>query len=214
MGGYLEAVEPAVAAPARGLGEGTDDAGQVPVLHLLHVVGVHAGARGRRTDGREPLALVPFHLFAHVGELDHQRSTLGMDAVREFPEMGDDGVVGHRELAPIDLGIDRDRGRAAEHGETDAAPRLLEVVELIALPWQVVRAVCGGVAGAHDAVADHEVLEPEGLEQDVIGAHRSLPPGPVRPGDAVAQPSFAAAALRRARSSKNLAIHFWGSPEA
>src|SRR5918994_26511 len=61
---------------------------------------------------------------------------------------------------------------AAEHGEGDAALGLLLVVALVALLGQPALVDGGSMAGAHDAVAQAEALQAEGLQQGIAQARR------------------------------------------
>ena len=173
-GGQLEAVQAAFLAAAGGGGVVGDDAADVGVFHLLRDGAAGRLALGRRRHGRQPVLGVPPGAPAHVGELDHQRRTVPVDAVGELLEEGDDAVVGDGDLVPgRRRAVQRHRGGAAEHGQADAALGLLLVVELIALLGLAVLAVGWRVRRAHHPVADGQVLDFQGAEKRFDGRHVS-----------------------------------------
>jgi hypothetical protein len=92
-------------------------------------------------------------------------------AVRERLEVGDDAVVEQVQVAERRRRVGRDHGRAADHGERDAAPGLLRVVQAVAQPRAAVLGIGRLVARAHDAVAQLQVLEAERLQQGLIARH-------------------------------------------
>ncbi len=97
-----------------------------------------------------------------MGELNHQLAAVLVHPVGELAEERNHRIVGDRDLVPGRGGaVDGDRGRAAEHGEADAALGLLGVIELVALLRLAVPPVAGGMARGHHPVADGEALEGE-----------------------------------------------------
>ena len=102
-----------------------------------------------------------------MGDLAHQRAVVRMDAVAELLEVGDDSVVADVELPEHRGRIGRDVGRPTEHREGQPAPCLLLVVPLVALGRHAADVVRHGVARAHDAVLQREVLERKRAQQRI-----------------------------------------------
>ena len=116
-------------------------------------------AYGRRTDRRERRTRVGLAPPADVAHLAHQGSAVGVDASREPLEALDDAFVVEVDLRQLPRGLGRDVGRAAEHGERNPALRLRLVIALIALARHAAVGEAAGVARAHDAVLEGEVLQ-------------------------------------------------------
>ena len=166
----LDAVELPLPATRRRLGVVGDDPRDVVLVHLPGEGAVPGLAHRGRADGGEARARVVLAPPAQVAHLAHDPGAMGVDALREAPEVRDDAIVVEVELGRVPLRVGRDVGRAPEHGERDPAPRLRLVVALVAFHRHPVLGETAGVAGAHDAVAKDEMLEPEGLEQGIRGA--------------------------------------------
>ncbi len=143
-------------------------------IEILHLLGDRAACRfapGRGGHGRQPVLGIPAGAPAHMGELDHQRGAMGVDAVGEFAEIRDDAVIGDGDLVPgRGRTVHRHGGRAAEHGQADAALGLLLVIELIAQLRLALRAVGRRMAGAHDPVADRQALDRQRPKQGFEGS--------------------------------------------
>ena len=164
----LDAVEPAVPAPRGGAGVVGDDPLDVVLVHLPCERPMQGLAHGGRPDGCEPRAGVGLAAAAHVGDLAHQVCTAGVDALGESPEVLDDTLVVQVDLREVPLGVGGDVRRAAEHRERDPAPGLRLVVPLVALRGHPALGEAARMAGAHDAVAEGEMLQRERLEQRVV----------------------------------------------
>ena len=134
---------------------------------------------GRGRDRGKPVLGVPLGAPAHMGELDHQLAAVPVHAVGELAEEGDHRIVGDRDLVPgRGRAVHGDRGGAAEHGEPDAAPRLLGVIELVALLRLAVPSVAGRVARGHHPISDGQALDGQRLQKRVgIGDHGTTPEG-------------------------------------
>ncbi len=169
--GELDPVEPALAAAPRRLAEVADDPGEVPVLHLLGEGAVLGLPHRRGRHGRQPVAGVPARAPAHVRDLAHEGRAMGVHALGELAEMGDDPVLAHVELAEGARTVGGDDGGAAEHGHRHAALGLLGVVELIALPRHPALGIGRRMGGADDAVAQRQALDGERLQQGVVLTH-------------------------------------------
>ena len=163
----LDAVEPALLAPRRRLGEVGHDPRDVALVHFPRESPVQCLAHRRRTDGRERRARVGLAPPADMAYLAHQGSAVVVDAPREPLEALDDSLVVEVDLRQLPRGLGRDVGRAAEHGERNPALRLRLVIALIALARHAALGEAAGMARAHDAVLEDEVLQPEGLEQRI-----------------------------------------------
>ena len=164
----LDAVEPAVPAPHRGAGVVGDDPLDVVLVHLPGKRPMQGLAHGRRSDGREPGAGVGLAAAAYVGDLAHQMCAVGVDALGEPPEVLDDALVVQVDLREVPLGIGGDVRRSAEHRERDPAPGLRLVVPLVAFRGHSALGEAARMAGAHDAVAEVEMLQRERLKQRIV----------------------------------------------
>ena len=149
----LAAVEPAFLAAHGGSGVVGDDAVDVVAVHLARDVAMAALADRGRRHGRQPVHRGRGGAPAEMRDLAHDRGAMAVDARREGLQVGDDGVARHVDLAAAPARIARHHRGAAEHGERDAALGLFLVVALVALLGQPALVDGGGMAGAHDAVA-------------------------------------------------------------
>ena len=164
----LDAVETAFPAPHGGAGVVGDDPLDVVLVHLPGERPVQGLAHRRRPDGREPRAGVGLAAAAHVGDLAHQMCAAGVDALGESPEVLDDALVVQVDLREVPLGVGRDVRRAAEHRERDPAPGLRLVVPLVTFRGHPALGEAARMAGAHDAVAEDEMLQRERPKQRVV----------------------------------------------
>ncbi len=164
--GDLHPVETALLGAAHRLGEGAADARHVLALHRLGDRAMRGLAFRGGGQGGQPMLDIPARAPSHVGELDHQRRPVAVDALGEGLEMRDDPVIGDRDLIPRRGGaIGGDRGGAAEHGQGQPALGFLFVIELITKPRPTAFTIARGVRRAHDPVAQGERLEAKRLKQ-------------------------------------------------
>ena len=161
---------PPFLAPRRRLGEVGHDARDVLLVHLPGEGPVQGLAHGRRADGWERRSRIGFAPPADMAHLAHQSGAVSVDALRKPLEMLDDAIVVQVDLRQAPCGLGRDVGRAAEHGEREPTLRLRLVITLVALTRHPVFDQTAGVAGAHDAVLEREVLQPERLQQRIAGS--------------------------------------------
>ena len=102
VGRWLEAISSTPSRPPPGPagtgGVGRDDAGDVLGLQLLGEGAVLQLADRRGGHGRQPVRHVPAGAPAHMGDLDHEGTAMGVDAGRELQD-GDDAVVADVDLA-------------------------------------------------------------------------------------------------------------------
>jgi hypothetical protein len=69
-----------------------------------------------------------------VRDLAHDRHTLRVHTIGEHLQIGDDALVEQVQVAECRRRVGRDHGRAADHGERDAALGLFLMVEPVAQP--------------------------------------------------------------------------------
>ena len=164
MGGrdHFAAVEPALLAALARIGEGLQDPAEVPVLHLLGIGAMERLARGRGRDQRQPVPAVPGAAPAHMGDLAEDRRAVPVDPLGEGMQIGKDPVVADVDLVEGQRRVRRDRRRAAEHGQRQAALGLFLVIELVALSRHAVLGEAGRMGRAHDPVAELQMLQPKG----------------------------------------------------
>ena len=153
----LDAVEPALLATASRVGKPLQGPLEVPVLHLLGVgtMGLFAGRRWR--DQRQPVMAREVATPAKMGELAKYGGAVLMHASTKTLEIRDDPVAGDVDLGERQRRVDRHGGRAAEDRQPDATPRLLGVVELVAILRHAVFGESRGVARAGHTVAQRQV---------------------------------------------------------
>ena len=163
----LEAVEPGLPhAPGR-RGEVGDDPVDVELLHRLGeraVAGLPVAARG---DDRQPVGGEVRIPRPEVGQLDHHRGAFGVAVIGDGGEPRDHLVGGEVDVAEGRRRVLRHDRRPRGHGQSDAAARLLPVVEAVAVLGHAVLGVGRLVCGGHDAVAQGERAQLEGLEQGI-----------------------------------------------
>src|SRR5260221_2546228 len=109
-----------------------------------------------------------------MGDLDHHRSAMRVHVVGELAQPAHTLVLVEEDVAEGRRAVGRDDGRAADHGERDAALRLLGVIEPIARLRHAVLGIGGLVRGRQEAVAQRQMLEPEGLEERIGRGHGCL----------------------------------------
>ncbi len=177
----LEPVEPAFLGAARGLAISLHHAADVPILHGLGVGAVERLAHAAGGDRRQPRLQIPARLAADMAQLHGQLGAMAMDAVGHLLEIGNDRIVGRRDLVVLEgRRIDGHRGDAAEHGEAEPALGLLRVIELIALLRLALLGIAGRVARAHDPVAEGHALKRERLQERVVLPGHPRPPSCAR----------------------------------
>jgi hypothetical protein len=157
---------PSLATDRRG-GVVGDDPVQVPGLGGLREGAVRGLAQRRGGHHREPVAGEVAGTAAEMGDLAHDGGPGLVHLVGEPAQPRDDVVAVQEQVAERRRAVGRDDRRAADHREADPAPRLLHVVGPVAVLGHAVLAERRFVGGADHAVAQGEVLEPEGLEQGV-----------------------------------------------
>ena len=171
VGFDLDAVQAALAATPGGGAVRAHDAADVVVLHRLGERAMGGLAHARGGEHRQPVGPVPVGAPAEMRDLAHHRGAVRVHGPRERLEIGDDALVEQMQVAERRRRVGGDHGRAADHGERDAALGLLLVVQAIAPPRAAILGVGRLVARAHDAVAQLQVLEPERLQQGLIARH-------------------------------------------
>ena len=185
-GDHLDPVEPAFLAPPRAGGVALEHALDLVQLDRLRERAVLPLADRARRQGRQPVGDVVAGAPPHVGDLAHQRAVVPVHGVGQLLEPRDDRVAGGVDLPERRRAVRGGRGRAAEHGQRQAALGLLLVVQPVAQLRLAVLDVGRRVRRAHDPVLEAEPLELERLE-DGIGGHGRHPCGG-RSGARVAGP--------------------------
>ena len=147
------------------LGIGPDDAGDVPVLHDLREGAMRGLAHVRGGDHRQPVGLAPARAASEMRDLDHHGGALRMDIVGELFEPAHDLVLVELDVAEGLRTVRREDGRAADHGQPDAAPGLFGVIKPVARLRHAVFGVGWLVRGRHQPVAECEMLEAERHEE-------------------------------------------------
>ncbi len=209
VGLQLDAVETGGLHAFGGGRVGGDDALDVPVLGRLREGAVRRLAHRRGCEHRQPVGRVPAGAPAQVGDLDHHRGARLVAVVGEAPQPGHDLVLVGVQVAEGRRRVLGDDGRAGGHGERDAALGLLDVVEAVAVLGQAVLGVRRLVRGRHDAVAQRQVPELEGLQERVGGGHGERDVRCVG-GRQLAPP--AASAVQRCTSSSAVNRSRWPPP--
>src|SRR5262249_52051524 len=167
----LDPIEIALARPPRRRREIVADALHIMVLDDRREGAMDDLAEAGRREGRQPIVDVPALAPPAMGQLDGAFGAMRMDRRRHPPVAFDDGIGRAVDLAVVAGVLGRDRGRAAELGETDPALRLLRLITEIALGDDAAGRIAGRMAGAEEAVADAHTLDVERLEEARIGAH-------------------------------------------
>ena len=134
VGFDLDAVQAALAATPCGGPVRAHDATDVVVLHGLGERAMGGLAHARGGEHRQPVGPVPVGAPAEVGDLAHHRGAVRVHGPRERLEIGDDALVEQMQVAERRRRVGSDDGRAADHGERDAALGLLLVVQAVARP--------------------------------------------------------------------------------
>ena len=166
----LETVETGLLHALRGGGIVADHPGDVPVLHLLGQRPMGRLAHRRGGENRQPFRLVPVGSPAEMGELDHHRRAVRVAFLGEPPQQRHDLVAIGMEIAEGRRRIARHDGRARGHGEGDAALRLLDMVETVAVARQAVLGIIRLMRRRHQPVLQREMLQPKWLKQRIICA--------------------------------------------
>ncbi len=168
----LDAVHAAYPAALGGIGVVAENAGNVPLLERLGKGAMRRLADRARRHHRQPIRFAPGSAAAEMGDLDHHRGAVRMDVVGELGEPANHLVLVEEDVAEDRWAVGRDDGRAADHGERDAAFGLLGMVEPITRLRHAVLGIGGLMRRRQEAVAQREVLQAEGLQQGIVRAHR------------------------------------------
>ena len=155
-----------------GVGVLADDALDVPLLGDLGDVAVRGLADRRGGHDREPVVLAPPGAAAEMGDLDHAGRAVLVHLVGEPADPGDDLVLVGVQVAERRRAVLGHHGRAGGHRHADAALRLLDVVEPVAVGGHAALRVRGLVRRREHPVAQREVLQRVRLQQRIVGDHQ------------------------------------------
>ncbi len=166
----FDAIEAGGLHALRGRGILPDDPLDVPILDLLGNGAVGGLADGRGREDRQPVRLVPDGAAAEMGNLDHDRAAMFVAFVGQALHRRHDLVLVDMEVTEDCRRVRRHHGRTGGHGHGDAALGLLHMVEPVLLSGHAVVVIVRLMGRGHDPVLEREVLEPEGLQQGIVGA--------------------------------------------
>ena len=164
----LDSVDPTFLAAPRRRTIGLHHPADVVLVHLFGDAAVERLAQGGRRDGGQPVAGIGIAAPAEMADLAHQRSALPMHALGELLEVRNNRVRADIELAKDVRRIPVDVGRAAEHGKSEPALGLFQVIALIGLLRRAADFQAAGVAGAHDAITQRQMLDRQRLQQRIF----------------------------------------------
>jgi len=92
-----------------------------------------------------------------VSDLAHERTVVLMNAVGKLLDVRNNRITCEIDDAGGGGRVRGHSGRATEHSQSDAAPGLFFVIELVALLRSTINRIQHRVTGAHDPVLERQV---------------------------------------------------------
>ena len=119
---------------------------------------------------------IGFTASSQMRDLTHERRALPVHALGKLLEIGDASIVAYVQLLKHIGTVRRDIRRTTEHGERNTALGFFLVIALVTFPGQPAFFEAAGMAGAHDAVAQIEMLQPKRLKKRIVLGSPDLGP--------------------------------------
>ena len=139
------------------------------LVHLLRNAAVKRLAYWRRADRGEPIARVGITATTKMADLTHQCCAELVHTDAEALKMRDDLISANVELAKNVRRVAIDIRRATEHRQRQPTTCLFFMIALISFLRHAADLQPTGMAGAHDAIAKHQLLDRQRLQQWILG---------------------------------------------
>ena len=119
---------------------------------------------------------VGFTASSQMRDLTHERRAVPVHALGKLLEIGNASIVANVQLLKHVGAVRRDIRRTTEHGKRNTALGFFLVIALVTFPGQAAFFQAAGMAGAHDAVAQIEMLQPKRLKKRIVVGSHDLDP--------------------------------------
>ena len=146
-----------------------DHAFDIPILHHLGKGAVRGFAVGTRRNRRQPVPLVPVRAAAQMGQLDHGRTAMFVQGIRQFADPRHDLVAIGQDVVEDGRTVAADGGGPRGHCQRHAAFRTLFMIGAIPGLGHPVFGIGRFVTCGHHPVLQGQMLELVGLKQGIGG---------------------------------------------